>query len=579
MWPLKALLKPYWKVALLAPLLMVVEVYMDLLQPRLMATIVNDGVMQGNLHRIQATGVLMVGVALIGLIGGVGCAVFSSIAALNFATDLRDALFSKVQALSFRDLDEFNTGSLVTRLTNDVVQVQTLVQMALRVLVRAPLLLVGSLIMALTISFRLGVILLVAIPILLILLIVLIRYSYPLFAAVQRRLDAVNTVLQENLAGIRVVKAFVRSGFERRRFGVANDAYTDTAVRAGRALALNMPVMMLIMNFSIVAVLWYQGHPAWSGPISVGNLIAFINYVGQVLFSLLMVSMMVINISQAKVSADRIHEVLRSESDIQSRQRADTAAVRLGRVVFDRVSFSYGRDDPVEYVLRDLSLVAEAGQTLALIGSTGSGKSTLVNLIPRLYDVTCGRVQVDGVDVRDIDLLHLRSRIGMVLQESILFTGTVRDNICFGRPDATQQAIEAVARAAQAHDFIVRLPDGYDTLVGQRGVNLSGGQKQRLCIARALLVRPAILVLDDSTSAVDLGTEARLQRALRDLMQHCTTFLIAQRISSVLDAHKIVVLEDGAKVGEGTHGDLMRTCAVYQEIYRSQLGEETVVGA
>jgi len=292
------------------------------------------------------------------------------------------------------------------------------------------------------------------------------------------------------------------------------------------------------MNLSIVAVLWYGGHPAWSGAIPVGNLIAFINYVGQVLFSLLMVSMIVINISQARVSADRVQEVLQAEPGVVGRAGPGSSAIRAGRVEFEGVSFSYGADDPAEYVLRDVSLVAEPGRTLAIIGPTGSGKSTLVHLIPRLYDATAGRVRVDGIDVRDFDLPQLRSRIGMVLQEAILFTGTIRDNIRFGRPDAGQVEVEAVARAAQAHDFIVQLPDGYDTLVGQRGVNLSGGQKQRISVARALLVRPPILVLDDSTSAVDLGTEARMQSALRERMAGCTTFLIAQRISSVIHAQQ-----------------------------------------
>lgn len=576
MWKLFRYLKPYWKSTLLAPLLMLVEVYMDLLQPKLMASIVNDGVMAGNLPHIQQTGALMLGAALIGLAGGMGCTVFSSIASLHFGADLRKDLFERVQSFSFRNLDQFKSGSLVTRLTNDVVQLQTLVQMTLRILVRAPFLALGSLIMAVTISPRLALILAAVIPLLFGALLIIIRKGFPLFSLVQKRLDRVNTVLQENLAGIRVVKAFVRSGYERRRFGRANDDYMKTAVRASRVVALIMPLMMLLMNFSIVAVLWFGGAQVWAGALKVGDLVAFVNYVTQVLFSLLMVGMMLMNVSRAKASADRVQEVLRAESEIADRAGANRSAITSGKVAFERVGFAYdsGQNDRV---LKEISFTAEPGQTVAILGATGSGKSTLVNLIPRLYEVTEGRVTIDGTDVRDIELHHLRSRIGMVLQEAILFTGTIRDNIRFGKPDATQEEVEAAAKAAQAHDFIVKLPDGYDTMLGQRGVNLSGGQKQRLSIARALLIRPPILILDDSTSAVDLGTESRIQKALKELMQRSTCFLIAQRISSVLDADCILVLEDGRIAAAGTHRELLASSPVYQDIYRSQLGKEEAV--
>ncbi len=576
MWKLKRYLKPYWKAALLAPLLMLLEVYMDLLQPMLMASIINDGVAQGDLVLIQKTGALMVVVALIGLAGGVGCTIFSSTASLHFGADLRKDLFQKVQTFTFRNLDQLQTGSLITRLTNDVVQLQMLVQMTLRILVRAPFLALGSLIMALTISLRLGLILAVTIPILFVFLYFLIRYAFPLFSKVQKKLDAVNTVLQENLSGIRVVKAFVRSDYENSRFGRANEAYTDIAVKASRMVALNMPVMQLILNGSIVAVLWFGGLQAWSGSIRVGDLIAFINYVTQVLFSLMMVSMILMNLSRAKVSAERINEVLHTEPEIADSADAGENTIQSGRVEFDRVSFAYDSARK-EYALKDVRFTAEPGQTIAILGATGSGKSTLVNLIPRLYDVTEGRVLIDGTDVRHIRLDHLRGSIGMVLQESILFTGTIRDNIRFGKPDATQEEVEAAAKAAQAHDFIVRLPEGYDTLLGQRGVNLSGGQKQRISIARALLVRPVIMILDDSTSAVDLGTESRIQTALKQLLKNSTSFIIAQRISSVMEADKILVLDEGRIVGEGTHRELIENCAVYQDIYRSQLGKEEVV--
>lgn len=579
MWTLSRYLKPYWKAAVLAPLFMVLEVCMDLLQPLLMAGIINDGVMKGDLALIQRSGAIMVGIALIGLIGGAGCTVFAAIASMRFGADVRNELFEKVQAYSYRNLDRFTSGSLVTRLTNDVVQVQNLVQMTLRILVRAPLLAIGSLVMALAISPQLGLILIIVIPILFAVQYVLIKHSFPLFAKVQQKLDRVNTVLQENFTGIRVVKAFVREHYENSRFGQANSAYTDVAIRAARAIALNMPIMSLILNGSIVAVLWFGGVRTQSGGMPVGDLVAFINYVTQVLSSLLMVGMIVMNISRAKVSADRINEALAAQPDIVDAAGARTDAIREGRVEFDRVSLSYADsgDGRTDEAVSDISLIAEPGQTVAILGTTGSGKSTLVSLIPRLYDVTRGAVRIDGVNVKDIGLRHLRGRIGVVLQESILFTGTIRDNIRFGKSDAGQEEVETAARAAQAHDFIALMPDGYDTLVGQRGVNLSGGQKQRISIARALLMRPAVLILDDSTSAVDLGTESRIQQALKELMRTSTCFVIAQRISSVLDADKIVVLEEGRIVAQGTHGELMRTSAEYREIYRSQLGKEEAV--
>ncbi|AFC33893.1 ABC transporter [Paenibacillus mucilaginosus 3016] len=573
---LAAYLRPYWKAVLLAPLLMLLEVYMDLLQPKLMASIVNDGVMKGDLAHVRSTGLLMLGYALIGLIGGIGCTVFSSSAAQNFGTDLREALFRKVQTFSYKNLDRFKEGSLVTRLTGDIVQVQNLVQMTLRILVRAPFLALGSVIMALTISPKLALILAVAIPLLFLVLFLLIRFSFPLFSQVQQKLDGLNTVLQENFSGIRVVKAFVRGPFEEARFGRANEDYTAVALKAARAVAINMPVMTLIMNVSIVAVLWFGGAQTWNGELPVGDLVAFINYVTQVLFSLLMVGMMMVFISRAKASADRINEVMTTEADIQSPAQALKDTVQAGRVEFRNVAFSYEGEDRKELVLKHLSFTAEAGQTLAILGPTGSGKSSLVSLIPRLYDPVEGSVLIDGTDVREMDLHHLRGRIGMVLQQAILFSGTIRDNIRFGRPEASQEEVEAAARAAEAHEFIMSFPDGYDTVLGQRGINLSGGQKQRISIARALLLRPAILILDDSTSAVDLGTESRIQRALKELMAETTCILIAQRISSVLDADRILVLEDGEIAAEGTHAELMESSRVYQDIYRSQLGKEEV---
>lgn len=577
MWTIIAkYIRPYWKAALLAPLLMMVEVYTDLLQPQLMASIVDHGVLTGDIAHIQKTGALMLGVALIGLAGGVGCTVFSSIASQQFGADVRSDLFMKVQACSFRNLERFTTGSLITRLTNDVTQVQMFVQMLLRILVRAPLLTIGSLIMAFTISVKLALILVIVTPVLFGVLFAVIRRGFPLFSQVQQKLDRLNNVLQENLSGIRVVKAFVRADYENKRFRAANDDFMHIAVKANLVMATMMPVMFLLLNASIVAALWFGGKLYWGGSLQVGELVAFTNYVTQMLFSMMMVGMMMMNVSRAKASVGRIQEVLGSQSEIRDKDGAKPHTIRAGRIAFEDVSFAYDPDEPV---LQHISFTAEPGQTVAILGATGSGKSSLVSLIPRLYDVAAGRVLIDGIDVRDFPQRHLRSQIGMVLQQAVLFSGTIRDNIAFGRPDASQEEIEAAARAAQAHDFIAALADGYDTVLGQRGVNLSGGQKQRISIARALLIKPRILILDDSTSAVDLGTESRIQAALKELMQGSTCLIIAQRISSVLEADQIIVLDEGRVAAVGTHRELLATSEVYQEIYRSQLKEEDAASA
>jgi ATP-binding cassette, subfamily B, multidrug efflux pump len=563
-------IKPYWLSALLAPLLMILEVAMDLMQPQFMATIIDEGVRTGDLGQIQRIGLWMVITTLIGLIGGVGCTVFASIASQRFGADVRSDLFQRIQSFSFQRLEQFSTGSLITRLTNDVTQVQNFVQMMLRVLVRAPLLTVGSFIMAFIISSKLALILLVVTPLLFAVVYAVIRKGFPLFSKVQARLDALNTVLQENLAGIRVVKAFVRADYENERFGRTNTDFMDMSLKANLVMATLSPVMFLLLNASIVAALWFGGNLVWSNALQVGELVAFINYVTQVLFSLLMVAMMMMNVSKAKASADRIQEVLETDPGISSPGSPRAMDVNAGRIEFDQVSFAY---EGGEQVLTDVSFTVEPGQTVAILGATGAGKSSLVHLIPRLYEATAGAVRVDGIDVRTMDLVRLRSRIGLVLQQALLFSGSIRDNIAYGKPDATDEEIEAAARAAQAHEFIARLPDGYHTMLGQRGVNLSGGQKQRISIARALLIQPAILLLDDSTSAVDLGTESKIQKALQEQMARSTCLMIAQRITSVQGADRILVLEEGRIAASGTHGELLRTSPLYREIYDSQLGE------
>lgn len=562
-------LRPYWKQAAIAPLLMVVEVVCDLLLPRLLQQIVDQGVGQGDMTLVARTGMLMILVTSIGAVGGIGCTIFAVRASMNFGADLRSAVYRKVQTLSFGNLDKIGTAELVTRLTNDVNQVQELLLMALRILVRSPLLMVGSLIMAIVTSPQLALVLVVLMPLLLIMLGFVIWRAFPLYTRVQERLDRVNTVIQENLSGVRVVKAFVRNEHERQRFKNANQALTDTSIQAMRLSVGTAPFMILAINIGVVAVIWFGGVRTIHGTMTAGAIIAFVNYLRQALMSLMMVSMLMIRISRAQASGKRVADVLASEPEVQDRPDAQQHFTPQGRVAFDHVSFSYNGGDPV---LRDVSFVAEPGQTVALLGATGSGKSSLINLIPRFYDVDSGRVTIDGVDVRDIAQAELRAIISVALQEPLLFSGTIYDNIHQGCESASEADIIAAATAAQAHDFITALPDGYNTLIGQRGVNLSGGQKQRLAIARALVRQPAILILDDSTSAVDVETESNIQAALSQVMHHRTRFIVAQRISTVLKADKILVLDDGCVAAEGTHQELMASSPVYREIYESQLG-------
>jgi ATP-binding cassette subfamily B protein len=568
-------LKPYWLWATLAPLLMALEVAMDLMQPRMIQRIVDVGIAQLRMDVVINTGLWMMGLALLGAIGGVGCTIFSVMASQGFGTDLRSALFKKVQALSFGNLDGLETGQLITRLTNDVTQIEQVVSMLLRIMVRAPLLLIGSLVMAILTSPRLATMLVVLGPVVLLILVWVVKKAYPMFSAVQHKLDGLNTVMQENLAGVRVVKAFVRDQHEIRRFGKANDSLMNQTIKAARTSALTWPFMMMTLNLGVVGAIYFGGRQVMVGTMQVGALIAFVNYLMRTLMSMMFVSMLTMRLARAQASAERIEEILESEPEVQNRPEAAPVLAARGRVAFEGVTFSYDNNghDPV---LKGVDFVAEPGQTVAILGATGSGKSSLIHLIPRFYDVTGGRITLDGVDVRDVDKDTLRRSIGIALQESVLFTGTIRDNIRYGRPDASDEEVLAAAKAAQAHDFIQGFPDGYDTELGQRGVNLSGGQKQRVAIARALLTQPAVLILDDSTSSVDVETETLIQDALEQLMRDRTSFVVAQRISTVLTAHKILVLDDGHVVAEGTHSDLLASSPIYREIYDSQLGDGVV---
>ena len=565
-------IKPYWWAILLGPLLMMLEVAADLLQPRLMVQIIDIGVANRDLAYVYSVGAKMIGIAIIGLLGGTGATIFSCIASQGYGKDLRAELFSKVQSYSFAELDKFKTASLITRLTNDVAQVQHIVLSSLRMLVRAPLLAIGGAVMALMINAGLASVLLISLPVLGIALALIMGRSFPMFGIVQKKLDKLNSVTRENLAGVRVVKAFVRADYEKARFAKSNEELFKIALKATRLVGLTTPVMMITMNISLVAVLWFGGAKVNIGTMTVGEVMAFINYITQILIALQMVAFLMVMISRAKASADRIVEVLDVDSSIASPE-VPKGAITGGRIDFKGVNFHYegSAGDPV---LKDIELSVLPGQTLAILGSTGAGKSTLVNLIPRFYDPTAGSVLIDGTDVRDMNLLDLRGSLGMVLQDSVLFTGSIRENILWGKEDATEDELIEATKAAQAHNFITAFPQGYDTQVGQKGVNLSGGQKQRLAIARALIRKPRILILDDSTSAVDMGTEERLQAALKGTGSGMTTIVIAQRISSVMDADRIIVLEDGRVVADGTHRQLLGTNDVYRDIVRSQLGEE-----
>jgi len=564
---LATFLRSYRLWVILAPLMMTFEVALDLLQPWLIARIIDDGIANSDNDVVRQTGLIMIGVATVAMIVGVSCSVFAVRASQGFGADLRGSLFRKVQELSFGNLDRLETGGLITRLTNDVTQLTDTVAMLLRIMVRVPLLLVGSMIMAAFTSPRLALLFLVLMPTIAVVIGLVMRVAFPIFKVVQKKLDRLNTVMQVNLAGVRVVRVFARAGYERDRFETANRDLRDTTLSVIRYIVVVMPVLMFVINIGIVATLWFGGRMIDAGSLEVGQLVAFSNYLLQSLMSIMFLSMLAMRFARAEASATRVNEVLDSVPTVTNPPVAIEEFRPRGRVEFDNVSFAY--DDDSESVLRDVSFTAEPGQTIAILGATGSGKSSLVSLIPRFYDPTEGRVLIDGIDVRKIDEQALRATIAVALQESVLFTGSIRDNIRYGRPAASDAEVERAARMAQAWEFISELPGTFDSIVGQRGVNLSGGQKQRIAIARALMLRAPILILDDSTSAVDVATEARIQEAMADLRQTC--FIVAQRISAVVAADKILVLDAGQIVAEGTHEELMDTSPVYHDIYESQM--------
>ena len=554
----------------MAPILMFCEVVLDLMQPRLIQRIIDYGVARSDINMVLATAFLMLCFMMLSGLSGLGCGFFAVRAAYGLGGDLRAALFRKVQTLSFGNLDKLETGALITRLTSDVNKVQEMVMMMMRGMVRMPLLMVGSLVMATVISPRLGLIFIVILPALTLALTMIIRKTFPLYRQVQEGLDGINTVLQENLAGVRVVKAFARSEHESARFALANNTLIQRMTDAVRMSSRTTPVMMLTLNTGVVAALWIGAGQVQTGGMRVGELVAFINYLGQAVITLMMFSTLTIQISTAQASARRVLELLDSEPILMNpTQKQQFPSRPSGKVVFDNVSFNYSSASQ-DMILKNISFEAEPGQTVAILGATGSGKSTLVQLIPRFYDVSEGSVTLDGMDVREIPEEELRRHVGIALQESILFSASIKNNIRLGEPDASFEKLSTAARNAQADEFIRNIPDGYEALVGQRGVNLSGGQKQRLAIARALLLQPSVLILDDSTSAVDVGTEALIQDALERNSYRQTRFIVAQRISSVLNADKILVLDNGEIIAQGTHYELLDACDVYREIYESQ---------
>ncbi|MBD3207471.1 ATP-binding cassette domain-containing protein [Candidatus Bathyarchaeota archaeon] len=562
---------PYTQEAVTAVVLLGLVVITDLSIPRLVQIIIDEGVANNDLDIIIRTSFLMIGASILSAIFMVANTVFAVRVSRSFEADLRESIFKKIQTFSFGNLDDFNTGQLLTRLTSDINQIQMIVTMSLRMFTRAPLMFIGSLGIMYATNVRLANTVILILPVTVVLVFIFVRVVQPLFTQVQERLEYLNQVLQENLVGIRVVKAFVRRGHENRRFEEANQELYNKSVRVAQLLGIFFPMIMTLLNLGTVAVIYYGGIQVIRGTATVGQILAFNNYLFSTMFPVLMLSMMAGQISAANASATRIMQVLDSEPEVLDSPNAITLENMKGRVEFRDVKFSYGEDggDPV---LSNMSFTAEPGQTVAILGATGSGKSTMIYLIPRFYDVKGGSILIDGIDVRDLSMEYLRSNIGMSLQEAVLFSGTIRENIRYGRPDAPDEEVIEAAKAAQAHEFITGFPSGYDSIVGQRGVNLSGGQKQRIAIARALLVRPKILILDDSTSSVDVETEIKIENALENLMKDRTSFVIAQRISTVLNADKILVLESGKIAAEGTHGELMQSSPIYKEIYDSQLG-------
>ena len=575
-------LKPYWVFALLCPLAMILEVSMDLLQPTLMSDIVDKGILgdaaaDENLRYVLITGLKMLVFSLIGCFGGIASAAFGTAAAQKMGNDLRKDAFAKVMHMSFQQTDKFTTGSLVTRLTNDITAIQEFVAMSLRMFVRTGMQFIGGIAVILTLNVNFGIVLVISLPVQLIAVAIIMKKASPLFSIVQSRLDKVNSVVQENVSGARVVKAFTREEYEINRFDNANTDLMTTNLKVQKLLATLNPILMIIMNASVIAIIMIGGFQVEAKAMQVGEVMAAVTYITQILMSVMMVGMMFQQVSRSAASMKRVNEVL-STNPVISDGNKSADSDNSGTVEFRNVGFSYPGSSG-KSVLSGIDLKAEKGQMIAILGSTGCGKTSLVNLVPRFYDATDGDVLVDGVNVKDYDVDTLRSKIGVVLQKSELFSGTVAENIRWGCETATDEEVKTAAKIAQAEEFIDGFNDGYDTMISEKGASLSGGQKQRMAIARAIIKKPEILIFDDSTSALDLSTEAKLHKALRESLSGVTVIMIAQRIASVMRADKIAVLENGSICAFGTHKELMETSSVYRDIYYSQMkqGEEEAV--
>lgn len=575
-------LKPYWVFALLCPLAMILEVSMDLLQPTLMSDIVDNGILgdaaaDENLRYVLITGLKMLVFSLIGCFGGIASAAFGTAAAQKMGNDLRKDAFAKVMHMSFQQTDKFTTGSLVTRLTNDITAIQEFVAMSLRMFVRTGMQFIGGIAVILTLNVNFGIVLVISLPVQLIAVAIIMKKASPLFSIVQSRLDKVNSVVQENVSGARVVKAFTREEYEINRFDNANTDLMTTNLKVQKLLATLNPILMIIMNASVIAIIMIGGFQVEAKAMQVGEVMAAVTYITQILMSVMMVGMMFQQVSRSAASMKRVNEVL-STNPVISDGHKSADCDNSGTVEFRNVGFSYPGSSG-KPVLSGIDLKAEKGQMIAILGSTGCGKTSLVNLVPRFYDATNGDVLVDGVNVKDYDVDTLRSKIGVVLQKSELFSGTVAENIRWGCETATDEEVKTAAKIAQAEEFIDGFNDGYDTMISEKGASLSGGQKQRMAIARAIIKKPEILIFDDSTSALDLSTEAKLHKALRENLSGVTVIMIAQRIASVMRADKIAVLENGSICAFGTHKELMESSSVYRDIYYSQMkqGEEEAV--
>lgn len=577
----KKYVKPYLSAFILGPIFMIVEVLGEVILPKLMSIIINYGCGQGGYESrgigfITLIGGAMILTAVFMMAGGVLGAYFAVKASVNFAADLRRDVFKKVQEFSFANIEKFSTGSLVTRLTNDITNMQNVISIGLRMLLRAPGMLIGGLIMAFVMNWRLAIVFCVVIPLLIIAIVLIMRVALPRFNIMQTKIDSLNSRIQENITNQRVVKSFVRDDFEKKTFDTANEDLKDNTLRAMKVVIMTIPIMTLAMNITVMAVVWFGGRQIIVGSMAVGDLTAFTTYVTQILMSLMMVSMIFIQGSRAMASSRRILEVLDTKVDLNDEEASMTdKKVEKGEIEFRHVGFRYYKKHK-NNVLQDINFVAHPGEVIGIIGSTGSGKSSLVQLIPRLYDCDEGEVLVDGVNVKEYSLEHLRNGVAMVLQKNTLFSGTIMDNLRWGDEHASDEEVRQAAEAAQADLFVRDFNEGYNMELGQGGVNVSGGQKQRLCIARALLKKPKILILDDSTSAVDTATEAKIRQSFSATLKDTTKLIIAQRISSVETADRILVMDEGRIVGQGTHEELLNTCEAYQEIYYSQMSKKEV---